>query len=36
MLDIIIVNYKFKSFNLYIKLIRKLHNITISFKGDIR
>ena len=36
MLDIIIINYKFKGFNFYIELIRKLYNIAIDFKGDIR
>ena len=35
MLYIIIINYKFKGFNLYIELIRKLHNIAIDFEGDI-
>ena len=36
MLDKIIINYKFKGFNLYIELIRKLYNIAINFKSDIR
>ena len=36
MLDIIIINYKFKGFNLYIELIRKLYNIAINLENDIR
>ena len=36
MLNIIIINYKFKGFNLYIKLIRKLYNIAINFENNIR
>ena len=36
MLNIIIINYKFKGFSLYIELIRKLYNIAIDFKSDIR
>ena len=36
MLDAIIINYKLKDFDLYIELIRKLHNIAINFEGDIR
>ena len=35
MLDIIIINYKFKDSDLYIELIRKLHNIAINFEDDI-
>ena len=36
MLNIINNNYKFKNFNFYIELIRKLYNIAINFEGDIR
>ena len=36
MFNIIIINYKFKSFNFYIELIRKLHNIVINFENNIR
>ena len=32
----IIVNYKFECFSLYIELIRKLYNIAIDFESDMR
>ena len=35
MLNIIIKNYKFKNFNLYIKLIYQLFDIIIKSKKDI-